>query len=80
LSGGAMPPNIALLFDRPLERVVRLPRDVPTEAAWMLPNRHGAEACLFLNETTVKGFARLYASECTAANTAELNRQPRAAK
>ena len=30
LSGGEMLPNIAWLFDRPLERVVRLPHDVPT--------------------------------------------------
>jgi len=47
-----MPQNIALLFSRPLERVVRLPHEVPAEAAWMLPNRQGAEACLLLNEAT----------------------------
>jgi len=52
LSGGAMPPTIALLFSRPLERVVRLPHEVPAEAAWMLLSRQGAEACLFLNEAT----------------------------
>jgi hypothetical protein len=78
LSGGALRPNIALLFDRPLERVVRLPHEVPAEAAWMLPNRQGAEACLFLNEAIFKGFARLYAPAMAAANTAELNRRTRA--
>ena len=34
LSGGAMVPNIALLFDRPLEREVRLPHDAHTVSRW----------------------------------------------
>jgi hypothetical protein len=37
LSGGAMPPMVALLFSRPLERVVRLPHDEQPEADGKTP-------------------------------------------